>query len=77
MRHSFLHCFFFPSFEMLPMCFYVGIVLPPSFFLHHVIFVLNKLYFGPQTILFLKMRPSIYSLDNGVVNLHDIDLCLF
>lgn len=51
------------------MCFYVGIVLPPSFFLHLVTFVLNKLPFSPQIILFLKRRPSIYSPNNGAVNL--------
>ena len=65
---------------MLPMCFYVRIVvLSPSSFLHLVTFVLNKLSFGPESILFLKMRASIYSLNDGIVNLCDIDsvVCLF
>lgn len=62
------------------MCFYVRIVvLPPSSFLHLVTVVLNKLSFGPESILFLKMRASIYSLDGGIVKLCDIDsvVCLF
>lgn len=57
------------------MCFYVGIVLPPSFFLYLVTFVLNKLSFSPQIILFLKSRPSIHSVNNGTVNLTPLTLC--
>lgn len=56
------------------MCFYVGIVLPPSFFLHLVTFVLNKLSFSPQIIL-LKSRPSIHSVNNGTVDLMPLTLC--
>ena len=50
------------------MCFYVRIVLPPSSFLHFVTFVLNKLSFGSETVLFLKTTSSIYNLDDGIVN---------